>query len=151
MLALLGSVSALLFIFLRDAIDGGGISAATFRDGAPAIDIIAAVVVFLPYHWLVYEQDRQAEPEEELAPTPRPVVRKEVAVLAMDAGDPFLARLEAALGYPVVVHRWADPDARTPDLTVEECEQLVETIASAAGDRVLVIPDQGGVRVLSYR
>ena len=153
MLALLGSVSAVLFLFLRDALDSGGVNTETFRDLRPAFDILAAVVVFLPYHWLVYRQDTQAEPEDALAPTPPPVtpVTKDVTVLALDTCDPFVERLETALGYSVNIHRWADPDARSPELTSEATQELAATIAAAAGDRVLVVPDGDEVRVLSYR
>ncbi len=66
MLALLGSVSAALFIFLRDSL-GDGLALATLRDARPAIVVIATVAAFLPYHWLVHRQDRRAQPEPAVA------------------------------------------------------------------------------------
>ena len=147
MLALLGSFSAVLFFFLRDLLDGG-VATKTFRDAKPALNILVAVAVFLPYYWLVYRQDKR----EELAAEPQPIrlIRKDVTVLAVDDGAPFVGMLETALGYPVSVRRWADSDARTPQLTPQELDELAARIAAAAGHGVLVIPDGEGMRALSY-
>lgn len=61
-LALLGSVSALLFIFLQDLLDFS-FSLGTVDDMAEPIAIIAAAAAFLPYYWAVYRQDRQQDGE----------------------------------------------------------------------------------------
>ena len=61
-LALLGSVSFLLFVFLRDALEGE-LALTSLRDAKNGIGVAAAVAVFLPYYWLIYRQDRRAEPE----------------------------------------------------------------------------------------
>lgn len=147
MLATLGSVSSLLFFFLRDLL-GDGLSRETLRDARPALAILAAVAVFLPYYWIVYRQDRQAEP---LAPMPaeRPR-RKEVSVLAGDDADPFIRSVEAALGYRVTTLRWADPGAALPQLAEAQYQELAQRINEASGPRVLLIPDGTTVRVLSY-
>ena len=151
MLALLGSFSGLLFVFLRDLLDGE-VATQTFRDAKPALNILVAVAVFLPYYWLVYRQDRREELEDEQATGPQPVrpTRKYVTVLATDDGAPFVGMLETALGYPVSVRRWADSEAHTPQLTPQECGELAARIAAAAGRSVLVIPDDEGIRALSY-
>ena len=147
MLALLGSVSALIFFFLRDLL-GSDLSLDTLRDTRPVIDIIAAAVIFLPYHWLVYRQDRRAEPVPLVAP--ERLRRKEVTVLVSEGGDALVRNLEAALGYRVIVRRWADPDAVSPDLSEEECQELAQCIGDAAGQSVLLVPDGTALRVLSY-
>ena len=151
MLALLGSFSALLFVFLRDLLDEG-VATQTFRDAKPALDILVAVAVFLPYHWLVYRQDRREELEDEQATEPQPFrpPRKDVTVLAADDAAPLVGMLETALGYSVSVRSWADSDAHTPQLTPLECDELAARIAAAAGRSVLVIPEGEGVRALSY-
>ncbi len=151
MLALLGSFSAALIFFLRDLLDEG-VATQTVRDAKPALNVLVAVAVFLPYHWLVYRQDRRADLQDELAAEPQPVrpTRKDVTVLAIDDGAPFVGMLETALGYPVSVRRWADPDARTPQLAPQEFDELAGRIAAAAGHSVLVIPDGEGIRALSY-
>ena len=151
MLALLGSFSALLFVFLRDLLEGE-VATQTFRDTKPALDILVAVAVFLPYYWLVYRQDRREELGDAQATEPQPVrpTRKDVTVLATDDGDPFVGMLETALGYPVSLRRWADSDAHTPQLSPQGFDELAAKIAGAAGGSVLVIPDGEGVRALSY-
>ena len=151
MLALLGSFSAALIFFLRDLLDEG-VATQTFRDAKPALNILVAVAVFLPYHWLVYRQDRREELEDEQATGPQPVrpTRKDVTVLATGDGAPFVGMLETALGYPVSVSRWADSDAHTPQLTPQEFDELAARIAAAAGHGMLLIPDGEGIRALSY-
>ena len=147
MLALLGSGSAALFLFLRDLL-GDGLALETLRDARPAIAVIAAVAAFLPYHWLVYRQDRRAQPEPAVAVERRR--RKEVTLLATEGGDALARGLEAALGYRVIVRHRADPDARSPLLTSEQFEELAVRISDATGPSVLLVPDSTAVRVLSY-
>lgn len=146
-LALLGSASTLLFFFLRDLL-GDGLSLDTLRDAKPAIDIIVAVAIFLPYHWLVYRQDRQAAPEA-AAPVER-VTRKEVSVLVGEDGNAFVQSLEAALGYRVIALRWADPDATLTQLEEVQFQELAQRVTAATGYSVLLVPDGTTVRVLSY-
>ena len=147
MLALLGSVSSLIFIFLKDVL-GGGLSHSTLRDIRVPIDIIVAAAIFLPYYFMVYRQDRQAEPE-----TLEPVARrrrKEVSILVSEDGNELVRNLEAALGYRITALRWADPDIRLPALSEVDYEELARRIDDAAGQRVLLVPNESEVRVLSY-
>ena len=58
-LALLGSVSFLIFVLLRDALEGE-LALTVLREAKFAIGIIVAAAMFLPYYWMVYRQDRQA-------------------------------------------------------------------------------------------
>lgn len=146
-LALLGSVSALLFFVLKDILDAS-VGLSTFRDIRPAFAIIVAAIVFLPYYWKVYQADRQ-EIEAEVSPeTARP--RKEVSVLVRPDGDVFVRRLEAALGYGVTAMRWADADSTTPSLSDEDCTQIALRVSEATGSRVMIVPGASGVQVLSY-
>ena len=152
-LALLGSVSALLFMLLRDLLDVS-LSLGTLDDMVEPIAIIAAAAAFLPYYWAVYRDDQDAAPEIE----PEPVLeaaegqlpRKPVTLLAAADADALVAKIQSALGYEVSTLRWADEDAATPALTDEECVRLAQSIADAPGSYVLLIPDSGTVRVLSH-
>ena len=160
-LALLGSVSALLFMFLRDLLDVS-LSLGTLDDMVEPIAIIAAAAAFLPYYWAVYRQDQDAVPEIAPEPAasdipsvrPEPVEgqpsRKQVTLLAAVDADALVAQIQSALDYNIDTLPWADADAAMPALTDEECAQLAQSIADAPGRYVLLIPDAGTVRVLSH-
>ena len=179
-LSLLGSVSALLFVLLRDALELA-YSASTLADVAGPLGVIAAAAAFLPYYWAAYARDRadvaadavddvtddvaddapDDAPEDALAHTPDDVPksmpampampRKDVALLAGGGNAEGLAReLEAALGYRVAVWRWADADADTPALSEEALALVARRVATAEGGRVLLLPDGDGLRVASY-
>ena len=144
-LTLLGSGSFLLFVFLRDALEGE-LALTSLRDAKNGIGVAAAVAVFLPYYWLIYRQDRRAEPEV-IEPAAR---RKGVSVLVGPGGEAFVRGLEAALGYEVSTLRWADTDADPPDLYEDEYEEIAQRVADAAGSNVLLVADGTEFRVLSY-
>ena len=168
-LALLGSVSALLFMFLRDLLDVS-LSLGTLDDMSAPIAVIAAAAAFLPYYWAVYRDDQDAAPKialEDATASPEPPVegravsvrgepvepqlpRKQVTLLAPADADALVARIQDALGYDIDTLAWADTEVTTPTLTDEECAQLVQSIADAPGGYVLLIPDGGTVRVLSH-
>ena len=147
MLALLGSVSTLLFFGLRDLL-GEGLSMETLRDARPAIAIIVPAAIFLPYHWMTYQQERRVEPEVPVPEMRR--IRKGVSVLVAEAGDPLVRKLEAALGYKVDVLTWADPDAVQAEPGDADLQSLVQRITTSEGRSVLLIPEAAGVRVISH-
>lgn len=149
-LALLGSLSTALFLLLRDVLEGR-LTSGTVDDLTIPIAIIVTAIIFVPYYWNVYRQDRDAVPPEARERLARPV-RKEVTVLVA-AGDDVVARLQAALGYRVNVARWADADAATMSLSDDDCRQVASRVAAAPGRRVMVIPEGAGgagMRVVSY-
>ena len=156
-LALLGSVSTLLFMFLRDLLDAA-LSLDTADDMVEPVAIIVAAAAFLPYYWAVYRDDQDAAPE--IAPEPvlsqvegqaeEQVARKPVTLLVAADSGALAARIQNALGYDIDTLIWADPDAGIPTLSDEECAQLAQSIAESAGSYVLLIPDGGTVRVLSH-
>ena len=146
-LALLGSLIFLLFVFLRDML-AGDLALASLQDTKGAIGVVAAVAVFLPYYWLVYRQDSRAKPEG-LESLER-FQRKGVSVLVGPGGESFVRGLEAVLGYGVSTLSWADSEAETPDLDQEQFDELAGRVAAAAGSNVLLIADGADVRVLSY-
>ena len=148
MLAVLGSGSALLFFFLRDLL-GDGLSSETLRDARPTIDILVATGIFLPYHWLVYRNDREAGPVPTAVEDCRRA-QKDVTVLVNAAGAIFVQGLEDTLGYSVVTLRRADPVPGLPDYSEAQYLELAERVGDAAGQSVLLIPEAAEVRVLSY-
>lgn len=145
-LSLLGSVSTTLFLFLRDLLEGR-LSTGTIDELTVPIAIIVTAIIFVPYYWNVYRQDRDAGPQNAKA---RPV-RKDVTVLTATGGDELVVRLEAALGYRVTTARWADADSAPTSLSDDECRQVASRVDAAPGRRVMVIPDRAGLRVVSYR
>lgn len=148
MLALLGSVSALLFVFIRAIVDAD--LSEVLADAKVSASIIVPVAIFLPYYWMVYREDRRvtadAGPEEAAAPE-----RKAVTVLVSESGAGFLHELESALGYSVSPLHWADTDASLPDLAEHEYTDLARRIGESPGENVLVIHDGSDIRVFSYR
>ncbi len=171
-LSLLGSVSALLFVLLRDALELA-YSASTLADVAGPLGVIAAAAAFLPYYWAAYARDRADAADDAVVDAPdateydapdavhdatdvvsdaMPAMpRKDVALLAGGGDAEGLAReLEAALGYRVAVWRWADADADTPALSDEALASVARRVAEAEGRRVLLLPDGDGLRVASY-
>jgi len=144
-MALLGSVSATLFVFLRDALDAS-LSLDTVRDIRPAIGVALTAAFILPYHWSVYRADRLAEPKDD-ADTVR---RKRVSVLAQEGAHELIRGIEDALGYSVDTLNWTDNEAVTPSLSTEALSDLAGKVAVSPGGRVLIVLDAAGARVLSY-
>jgi hypothetical protein len=147
-LVLLGSVSTLLYQVLRDFLDVG-LNAGTARDVRVPLSIVVGTLVFLPYYWRVYMDDRRADPEEHLAPSERPR-RKQVSVLVARNDSEFLNALEDSLGYRVTRLHWSDADAAQQSLDATQAQAVAERVAQSAGARVIIVPMQDGLRVLSY-
>jgi hypothetical protein len=147
MLALLGSLSFILFVFFREILDGSVSN--IVGDARGAFDVLAPALVFVPYHWMLYREDRRLAPESEMLQL-EASRRKAVTVLVGENAADFLESLEAALGYGVSPLRWADPEAIHPYLTPEEFQDLAYRIGDAEGANVLLVPDTDDVQVLSY-
>ena len=144
MIALIGGLSVVVYALIKGvlAVDLTGF----FDDARAGLVVLAPVGVFLPYHWLVYREDRRlAGPDDERARK-----KKSVTILAGPDGWEFVSELERALGYAVTPLEWVDGDARTPRLSDDEIEELARRIGDLIGSRVLIVPDDGAVRVFSY-
>ena len=149
-LAGLGSLSAVLFVFFRGLLEGQ-ISAQLVQDAKWGIGLLLTAGAVSVYYWLVLREDRRALAEAEEPSTETLPVRKSVIALATEAAQPFVRRLEGQLG--ISLHLWQrlDPDTEVPDLSEEEIRATQERIALAPGDRVLLTIDGSGVRVIPYR
>ncbi|MCH8109452.1 MAG: hypothetical protein IIB15_04915, partial [Chloroflexi bacterium] len=72
------------------------------------------------------------------------------SMLVRGDGSELVRNLEAALGYRVTALRWADAGVRLPALSEADCLDIARRIDDAAGQSVLLIPNEAEVRVLSY-
>ncbi len=144
LLALVGSASASIFIFLRDLLEVE-LGSNTLNDMTIALAVLLTAAIFVPYHWIIYRGDRALEPDEESPPA-----RKGVLVLAPVGASEFVAAVEDALGYPVASAQWADPDAFVPTLDADQIDRLAGQVSSAPGSSVILVPDASGIRVISY-
>ena len=144
-MALLGSVSATLFVFLRDALDAS-LSLDTVRDIRPAIGVALTAAFILPYQWSVYRVDRLAEPKDDADM----VRRKRVSVLAQEGAHELIRGIEDALGYSVDTLNWTDNEAVTPSLSTEALSDLAGKVAVSPGGIAFVVLDTVGSIVLSY-
>lgn len=146
MLAFLGSVSFITFVFLRELLDGD--LRQVIPDTKVGIGIATVTAIFLPYYWMVYRADRRAMPASagEVSPD-RP---KAVTALLGEGATAFLQEIEAALGYGISPLRWVDPDARVPELSRAGFQELARQIREASGPSVLLIPEGAAFRVMSH-
>ena len=146
LLALVGGATSTLFIFLRDLLDTD-LSANTLLDLSTSLAVFLTALFIIPYHWVIYRQDRELEPDTQDQPTLR---IRSVTLLTAEEDSDLLARVEAALGCPVNEVHWPDPDAFVPTLDDEQIARLAEEVASAPGSNVILIPDASGLRVVSH-
>ncbi len=144
MLALLGSVSTLVFVLFSAILEG---NLSEFLGNAQgAIAVLMPVVIFLPYYWLVYREDRRLAPDDEGEKRPH----KDVSVLVMESSMGFVTRLEEVLGYRITPLLWADEDAIPMSLEDAGYEMLADRIGATDGREVFLIPEAEGIRVLSH-
>ncbi len=146
-LAVLGSISHLLYLCLNALLENE-LSLTILREGKWSMGTFVAGALFVPYYWLVLQEDRQAIGERAARPA---APRKSVTVLMAEGGGTFLSQIEAVLGEKVRVLHRVDPGIAVPDLSAEDFENLERRIAEAAGSRVLLVPDATGVQLYSYR
>ena len=149
-LAVLGNLSALLFMFLRDLLEGQ-LSAQLLQDTKWSIGALLTAGAVSVYYWLVLGEDRRAMPALEEPSTGTPPVQKALIALATEAARPLVRRMEAQFGIPIRLWQWLDPGTEVPTLTDEELRATQQRIAQAPGDRVLLTIDASGVRVVPYR
>lgn len=153
-LLVLGNLSALLFMFLRDLLEAE-LSLQVLQDAKWSIGILLMAGAISVYHWLVLQEDRREMPAGETPPkeeSPAEVapVAKEMIAVAAQTAQGLVARLESQLGVPIRVWRRLDV-AEAPTVTEEELLAIRQRVIDAPGDRVLLTIDASGVRVLPYR
>ena len=112
LLAVVGGASSTLFIFLRDLLDAE-LSASTLRDLSTGLSVVVTALLVIPYHWVIYRQDRELEPDE--PESPAATAPKPVMMLVAAGGESLADEVEGTLGYGVARVNWADPDAFVPN------------------------------------
>lgn len=148
-LLVLGNLSALLYMFLRDVLEGG-LSWQVLQDAKWSAGTLLMAGAVSVYHWLVLKEDRQEMPAQEEAPAPGLTVARDLIALAGRSAQDSVSALESRLGVPIRVwHSLGGGDA--PRLTEEQLDAARDEIINAPGNRALLILDASGVRVLPYR
>ena len=146
MLALLGSVSIFIFVFLRELLDGA--LSEVLPETKVSIAFMVAAAIYLPYYWSVYRVDRRLAPEVDAEE--KPYRSKAVTLLVNEQGTALVKELEGELGYDVSPLHWADPEARLPQLSEDALRELARRISESEGPNVLLVPEEATFRVLSY-
>ncbi|PKB64366.1 MAG: hypothetical protein BZY80_02925 [SAR202 cluster bacterium Io17-Chloro-G2] len=153
-LIVLGSVSGVLFLVLKNILEGD-FSIAVLQDAKLPLGmaLIAGAVGF--YYWLVLQEDRRALAEissgvQDIAPV-EPRMLKNVIAVASGAAQPMIRRLEANLGAPIRLWQRLDAGEPVPSLTEEQLTDARRRIIEAPGDRVLLTLDASGITVMPYR
>jgi hypothetical protein len=149
-LAALGNLGVLLFMFLRDLLEGQ-LSVQLVQDVKWSIGALITAGAVSVYYWLVLREDHGMIPALEETSTGALPVRKAVVALATEASRPLVRRIEAQIGVPVRVWLRLDHVAEVPSLTDDDLRAIQERVAEAPGDRVLLTIDASGVRVAPYR
>ena len=156
-LLVLGNLSAVLFMVLRDALEGA-LDAMVIQDAKWSLAMVLMAGVVSVYYWLVLKEDREAMPEaDQRAPAPGPVppapaqARKVVIAVATEAARPLITRMEARLGLPIRLWQRLDSVAGAPDLSNDELDDARDRIYAAPGDSVLLTVDTSGVTIVPFR
>ena len=146
----LGNLSALLFMVLRDLLEGE-LSTQVLQEAKWSIGMLLMAGIVSVYYWLVLQEDRQAMPATEEAPTVVRQVQKVVIALASEASRPFVRGLEARLGIPIRLWHRLDTDVGAPTVTEEGLNLAQRLIAEGPGDRILLIIDASDIRAIPFR
>lgn len=146
-LALVGGASFTLFVFLRDLLDAA-LSQETLRELSGGLAVLLTIALFVPYHWNIYREDRLYDPDD--APDTPPIARKRVTLLTAPGGEGAARQIEDALGYPVGIAVWRDPDAVAAALDEAQLSALPERIAQSLGANVVLVPEADGLRIISH-
>ena len=150
----LGSVSGVLFLVLKNLLEGD-LSVQVIQNAELPLGmaLMAGAVGF--YHWLVLQEDRKALAESlSVAPDAapgQPRIQKNVIVVASSAARPAISQLEERLGSPIRFWQRLDAGETVPSLTEEQVDGISRRIADAPGDRVLLTLDASGITVVPYR
>lgn len=149
LLAAVGGLAAVLYVVLKDMLSGGtGLEA--LQAGKWSIGVFGTAVILGIYHRLVLKEDRAArlviEAQEAMGSAPTP---KQVMALAGAEAAPLVRRIETRLRRRIAVWRLLSDDAG-PTIEETDLDRLEHDIHVAPGDRVILLIDSDGVRVVPY-
>lgn len=151
LLTTLGTLSALLYIFLRDLLEGH-VTMTTLQDVKWFIAALAMAGAISVYYWMVLQEDRRSQ--DALASQAPPVPasgmrRKRVTALVAPEAEGLVREIEQRLGYRIILWR-SLADGGAPALVPADIDAVPDRITQAPGDRVLLIIDASGVRLFPY-
>ncbi|MDA1215981.1 MAG: DUF5671 domain-containing protein [Chloroflexi bacterium] len=141
----LGDLSALLFVILRDLLEGE-LALSALQQGKWFIGALLMAGAISVYYWLIVREDREAAGEQPAEAMARP--RRKSVTVAVSA-DGVVRQIEAKLGYSVRWWRTLD-DAGSQAIPEADIESLADQVNETAGDNVLMVIDATGARVLPY-
>ncbi len=147
----LADLSGLLFVFLRDILEGD-LNAQTFQDTKWFIAALLTAGIISVYYGLLLKEERSFNKVSDAvqatsAPTGQ---RKRIIVLGGPDGSEFARLLGETAGQPVTF--WLALEAEgSPTFSPSDYAALVERIAKAPGGSVLVVLDSSGARIMPYR
>ena len=142
-LATLIALSIVLFRVLEAALESN-LSSRIIDDVKWAVGVVVTAGLVSAYHWQVLREDRLVAPAEEPS---APRVVKQVTAAAPEGARGLIDALAERIGARTTF--WGRRDeAGTPTLTAEEMDHIAEQIAAAPGERVLLVVDGDGVRVI---
>ncbi len=137
--SLIGFLSGLFNDLLR-----GDLTVDFLRNGRWLLGIIVGSGALLPYHWQVLRED-QREGGESVSGL------KSVTLLAGgESANELAERLKEALGVRVRLMRAVDESGASA-LSNEQMEALLQSISSAAAERLLIVATEGQFKVYGYR
>ena len=139
------AASVVLFRVLLATLDGD-LNAEVFNDVKYGIGIVAAAGVISSYHRRVLKEDRGIEAAAQ-PPEPASHVPKLITVVAPGGASAVIDRMEEKVGIRFSVWERRD-DAKVPTLSDEHVDAIANAIASASGQRVLLLIDSNGVQVI---
>ena len=147
-LVVLGNLSALLFMFLRDLLEAE-LSLQLLQDARWSIGTLFMAGTISAYHWLILQEDRRGMSARKETPASQVPVSKYLIAVAPDTAQDLLQSLESRLGVPIRVWRRLDGGNAT-SLTDEELDAVRLEIINAPGNQALLMVDASGVRVIPY-
>lgn len=128
----------------------GGTGLEALQAGKWSIGVFGTAVILGIYHRLVLKEDRAArlviEAQEAMGSAPTP---KQVMALAGAEAAPLVRRIETRLRRRIAVWRLLSDDAG-PTIEETDLDRLEHDIHVAPGDRVILLIDSDGVRVVPY-
>jgi hypothetical protein len=148
-LLVLGNLSALLFMFLRDLLEAE-LSLQLLQDAKWSIGTLLMAGAISIYHWLVLQEDRRETPVSEAPAAPAVPVAKGITALASEPAQALVRQLQSRLGVNIRVWQHLE-GGEAPNLTEAELDAVRERIIETPGDRVLLTIDASGVQVIPYR
>ena len=139
-----------LFIILRDIISSD-IGINTLESISIPISVLISYLIVAPYHWGLYKKEPSDNKNTTYTPSNiKSIKKKNVTILLPDNNQFFLGQLEDDLGYSIKIFKWMDPKSENVQLNLDTTKSIVESIEKSIGNEIIIIPEDGGVRIYSY-